>query len=87
MVLQVFSIFDSVTGTYGTPFFAVNKAVAQRMFSDLANDFSTTVNKNPSDFSLYHIGSFYDDTAHSDVLTPPVLICHATSCLKESSDG
>lgn len=71
---EVFAIYDEKALVYWTPFFAVNAGVATRMFTDLSNDPKTMPSRYPTDFSLYHVGSFSDDTALLVSLAQPVLL-------------
>lgn len=58
--LKVYTVFDSKTEHYGTPFFQQTTGEALRSWTDLANDSSTMICKHPEDFSLMEIG-VYDD--------------------------
>ena len=58
--MQVYAVYDAKAGTYGSPFYQMNDAMATRLFANLANDEQTTIGRNPEDFSLIHIGE-YDD--------------------------
>lgn len=60
--MNAYSIYDSKTNAFSTPFFTVNNATALRSFSDLANDPNSQIAKHAEDFSLHYIGSFNDDT-------------------------
>lgn len=67
MILNVYSVFDSKTMVFNTPFFSHNDGSAARSFKDLSLDVNSSVSRNKSDYKLYRIGS-YDD--FSGVLTP-----------------
>lgn len=60
MHTKVFSVYDTKAACFGTPFFAVSKGVAIRMFTELANDKRSSVSKYPTDFTLWEIGEFED---------------------------
>lgn len=60
-MLYMFSIYDSKSDTFQTPFFAQSNGTGVRMFHKLANDSDTIVGQYPSDFTLFEIGQF-DDT-------------------------
>lgn len=57
-VLGVYSVYDSKAELYMQPFFAMNSAVAARMFSEVALDQGHTFGKHPSDYSLWKVGEF-----------------------------
>lgn len=61
MKLQTYAIYDSVAKVFSQPFTAANNAVATRMFSNTASDPSTNIFKNPTDYSLHHIGEYDDE--------------------------
>lgn len=63
MIVKVFSIFDAKSKLFGQPFFMGQVGQAIRSFTDLVNDETTILHKHHSDFSLYQIGTFDDNTA------------------------
>lgn len=63
MIHQVFSIFDNAAKVYNKPFFLKNRYEAVRMFGDLVRDEQSMLSKHPQDFSLFHVGSFDDESA------------------------
>ena len=63
MNLKMFSIYDTKTGMFHTPFFAPHTGVAIRMMSDLGQDLSTVIGRHPHDFALYELGIFDDANA------------------------
>lgn len=58
----VFSVFDSKAGSFSTPFFSVNKAVALRDFGQAVNDQKSQLFLYPEDYILFELGSFDDST-------------------------
>lgn len=70
MMTQIFAVYDSKACYFGTPFFMPSTGAAVRMFSDLANDARSMVNRHPSDFVLYCIGNF-DDNSGMVIATSP----------------
>jgi len=70
MMLNIYSIFDSATKSYNTPFFMQNDELAIRALKNLVNDDSTDVCKFPDQFILFKLGEFNDATGfikHDDV--------------------
>lgn len=60
MIIKAFAVYDTKALCYGQPFFSPTSGAAVRMFSDLANDKQSSVNKHPTDYILMEIG-IYDD--------------------------
>lgn len=82
MKMEVFSVYDEKAVAYATPFFMSNTAQAVRAFSDVACDPSTMIAKHSSDYSLYRIGE-YDDQSGCILSYVPVFICKAVEFKKE----
>lgn len=72
MILQVFSVFDSMVGAYLPPFYMQSKGGALRAFTDSVNDFDHQFNKHPHDFCLFELGSFDDSNCSFELLNCPV---------------
>jgi hypothetical protein len=68
MKLNVYTIFDSKSLIFNTPFFAVADGAAKRMVADLAADLSTTVGRHPTDYILYRLATYDDNLALFDLL-------------------
>lgn len=62
MILKIFSVYDSKTLAYMTPFFSTTPGSAIRSFSDAAASEGSIVAQHPEDFSLFMIGEFDDKT-------------------------
>lgn len=60
---KIFTVYDSKAEFYGQPFFAATRGIAIRMFTELANDGSSSVGKYPADFTLFEIGEYDDSDA------------------------
>lgn len=58
VILPVYAVYDSKAKLFLHPFFCLNRAVAARIFSDVANDKGTNVGQHPLDFSLFEIAEF-----------------------------
>lgn len=63
MKLQIFAVYDSKAEAYLTPFFLHNIALAIRTFTDCVNDPDHPWGKHPEDYTLFHLGTFYDANA------------------------
>ncbi len=70
MKKPMFSIYDNKAGTWLDPFYATNEAVAQRTFSDAVNDPQSMFNKHPTDFVLFHVGTWDDQKGKIEIKEP-----------------
>lgn len=61
MVLNAYSLYDSKAVLYSQPWFLINDAFAIRAVVQLAREPGTSIHDYPTDFSLFHLGTF-DDT-------------------------
>lgn len=79
------SVFDEVAQVFAKPVFVHNEAVALRSLRDEVNSGGSTseLANHPSDFSLYRVGVFDDNTGVIIAEDKPVLVCRADS-LKEN---
>lgn len=82
MILGVFSIYDTAVSTWMPPMHFRNKGEALRWFQDSVNNPETKLNKHPSDFVLFELGSWDDHNCHFDVLKAPSRIGIAQEFLK-----
>ena len=78
MIIKIFSINDVKAASFGQPFFAMNKGIAVRMFSDLVNDKNSMVSKHPDDFKLYMLGEFDDNSGGLSPVAQPEFL-HSAS--------
>ena len=60
MIHNVYSIFDTASGCYQRPFYAIADGMATRAMKDLVIDREHPVGQHPEDYSLFRIGSFDD---------------------------
>lgn len=70
MILKAFSLLDTKTGAFGTPFFMHHAAAAIRACVDLGGDLSTTVGRHPADYALVEVGTFDDQTGVLHAIPP-----------------
>lgn len=73
----VVSVRDSAAEVFNRPFYVPHRNVAVRDFTDEVNreDPSNQLNKHPSDFDLYVLGEFDDNTGlHHLEPVPTVLV-------------
>lgn len=60
--MNVYCVKDVKSGLFANPFVQKTNGTAIRAFSTACEDPNTDLNKYPSDFSLYHIGTFNPET-------------------------
>ncbi len=75
--MKIYSIYDSKAEAYLQPIFATTNGVAIRMFSKAISDEDHAFNQNAEDFTLFEIGSFFEDTAIIEPMTTPKSLCNA----------
>lgn len=63
MKMQTFVIFDSKAKIYNKPFYFVNDQVAYRSAVDLLQGEKNDIQRNPTDFSMFKLGIYDDETA------------------------
>lgn len=81
--MKIFAILDKKALAYNTPFFFPNKGLALRGFEELANDEKSTVNKYPTDFSIWLIGEFDDKLGIIKSLDKPEFVDEAVNVIKK----
>lgn len=72
MIKKVYCIYDEKAKLYNDPFYMVNHGVATRTFSDMVHNPETVINKHPTDYHLYYLGEYDDETATFSFETNPV---------------
>lgn len=60
------SVHDITTSTFRAPFYAMNEEDAKRAFRMILNS-NDLMKQNPSDFELYHVGLWDDETGIYDL--------------------
>lgn len=70
MILNVYAIHDAAINAYSQPFYSHTNGSALRAFSDHVNDANSGPNKHPQDYSLFHLGTFDDQTGALSPATP-----------------
>lgn len=69
MIYRMYSIFDSKARKYNAPFLAANDEVATRNFNGLLSNDKMMADFK-SDFNLYQVGTFGDDTGECEKIVP-----------------
>lgn len=75
-LLQLTAGKDTAAQTYMQMMFVQHTNVAIRSFGDAINSPQqpTDLSNHPSDFELYHFGSFDSDTGRFEIFDDPVLL-------------
>lgn len=60
--MKIYTIYDQKAEAYLTPFFLPTNAAAIRSISDLVNDLDHQFGKHSSDYMLYLIGEYDEQT-------------------------
>lgn len=84
MILKAFSLLDTKTGIFNTPFFLPHVGQAIRACMDLGQDMNTTVGRHPADFQLVELGTF-DDQSGVMVAQLPLQLGTVLSFLPEQT--
>jgi len=72
---EIFVIYDAKAKLYNKPFYMINKNVALRAAQDLIDDTTTEISKNPQDFTMWHLGTYDDNTAQLTIHEKRECIC------------
>lgn len=82
MIKDVFVVRDVKVGAFATPFYLENISVAMRAFAHAANNKETDCGRYPDDFSLYHLGTYDDETGKFDLLPEPFHLALASTLVE-----
>ena len=63
MQLRVYALLDTKAQYFGIPFFCQSDGEAVRACMEAANDMRSTIGRYPTDFSLFRIGHYDNQTA------------------------
>lgn len=62
MILEIYSVFDTVSKSFTQPFYQVNEGVARRNIAAAVNNKEHNFHVAPGDYDLYRVGKFDDQT-------------------------
>ena len=89
--MKAYSVFDKKAGSFSSPIFMINDAIAKRSLSSVVFDSKSTLNQFPDDYALYCVGDFDDVTGSlSPVIldgqvVPPRFICEIKDFFQNDS--
>lgn len=72
MLHKVFTIYDSKSEAYCTPFYANARGQCIRNFVDSADSPESAINKHPEDYTLFELGTFDDCKAVFEMHPTPI---------------
>lgn len=72
MKQQVMCVYDSVAKVFFRPFYVPIKEVGIRSFAAACNDPQTDMFRSPSDFVLFHLAEFDDESGRFDCFAQAV---------------
>ncbi|AXH73764.1 MAG: nonstructural protein [Microviridae sp.] len=78
MQSSLYAVHDAKAVAFCTPFVSDNDSTALRAFRFAANDLSTDIGRYPSDFTLYVIGTFDNQSGQVFSIEPAALALAAT---------
>jgi len=70
MITKIYTVYDSKAEAYLPPFYAPTDGSALRSFETAANTPDHEFNKYSADYTLFHLGTFDDQTATIEHTTP-----------------
>jgi len=74
MIHQIFSIYDAKANAFNSPVFLPNQAIAERSFKIAANDPTSFIGQCPTDYTLFCLGEWNDETSTFTLNPSPVSI-------------
>lgn len=80
----LYSVYDDKACFFASPFYAMNHSDAIRSFSDAVADPQTRVSIHPSDYVLYHIGTFDDVSGSLIPLDKPQFLSRGSEHVSRS---
>lgn len=83
MTYQVYCLFDKAAGLFLAPMVDINEATCKRNVSMQVNKTSGALNYNPSDYDLYRMGTFSDNSGVIECSSPFEYVCNCLSLVGE----
>lgn len=75
MEKNLYSVFDRKAHVFANPFYSINDATAERVFISACRDDGNDIGMFPSDYALYFVGTFDDETGKLDPMPIPRNVC------------
>lgn len=77
MITSLFAVRDRSADCFGAPFSMQTEGMAIREFQQMCKDPTHAFGKWPTDFSLYKLGYFNDNSGKVEALQEPLFLCSA----------
>lgn len=74
MKMNIYAIWDRAAGAYMRPFFMNADDQAKRAFTDIATDPDHEIGKHPTDYTLFKLGLFDDNSGELHPFNPEKII-------------
>ena len=74
---QIYSIFDTVSNEFSTPFYSKNNETAKRDFHNVIDNPETIYGATPQDFKLYKLGTWNNETGFIKAPKVPEFVSEA----------
>lgn len=79
-----YAVHDAKAGIYGVPFPQAGDKVAIRGFTEASLNPETELNKYPTDFSIFRVGYYDDETGLFTAEAPPEFLATAQNCINHA---
>lgn len=80
--MEIFAVYDQKAQAFTTPFFDRTQETAQRAFAALVNNPESDFGRWPEDYTLFHLGSYDNETGVIRGLEPPRGIAAASTLVR-----
>lgn len=87
MLVNFYSIYDVKANIYSIPFVAVNEKVAKRTVQGAMLDTNSILRLHPSDYRLFCVGQFDDESALVFRKDTPQFVCELLELFPESTEA
>lgn len=71
MILEMMAVYDSKARAFLPPFFVTHVDVGMRHIAHGVNKDEHPFNQNPTDYIVFHLGTFRDENAAFSIFTEP----------------
>jgi len=82
MMKRLYSVQDTLVGSYGAPFVSHNDATAKRDLGHAAVDLNSAIGRSPETYALFRLCEYDDEHAKFiNAQEPPQFLCLASDLL------
>lgn len=87
LIQSMYAVYDLKAESFSQPFFAVNDAVASRIFVDGVRDPEVPVGRNPGDYQLMRVGVWNQDKGLVAGTDAPIPVLTGLEAAKLAAQG